>query len=258
MPHDETMIEYDAYQTAFAHFNRELFDGRLPSDTLIVLTRKPHSYGHFSANKLMTRSGAQRRHELSLNPDHFGRTDEEICSTLVHEMTHDWQHHLGDPGSRGYHNKEWSTKMKTIGLYPSNSGAPGGRETGQRMSHYIMRPGPFAESFARLAATGWRLNLESTPRPEDSNVTRKEKPKYTCAVCRLNAWGKPRIRLACVECLIAGLDEAGLEPQVLQMVNDILADGAEMTEEQQQQQPQEPLQPPASDENVIVRSTGVN
>jgi predicted SprT family Zn-dependent metalloprotease len=257
MPHDETMVEYDAFQIAFTHFNSELFGGRLLPDTLITLNRKPHSYGHFSANKLITRGGALRRQELSLNPDHFvGRTDEEIMSTLVHEMTHDWQYQLGAPGARSYHNKEWAAKMKTIGLYPSNSGAAGGRETGQRMSHYIMRPGPFAESFARLAATGWRLNLESTPRPEDSNGTRKDKPKYTCAACRLNAWGKPRIRLACVECLIAGLDEAGFEPQALQMVNDILADGAEMLQEQQEQQPQ-PSQPQTSDE-LIVRSTGVN
>jgi hypothetical protein len=55
--------------------------------------------------------------------------------------------------------------MKAIGLYPSNTGAPGGRETGHQMQHYIVSGGRFAEVFAALAATGWRLDLESAERP---------------------------------------------------------------------------------------------
>jgi predicted SprT family Zn-dependent metalloprotease len=34
-----------------------------------------------------------RSSELALNPDAFiDRTDEQICSTPVHEMVHAWQH----------------------------------------------------------------------------------------------------------------------------------------------------------------------
>jgi predicted SprT family Zn-dependent metalloprotease len=78
------------------------------------------------------------RHELALNPDHFiCRTDAEICSTLGHEMTHVWQHQFGQPSARGYHNREWAAKMKTMGLQPSNTGAVGGKETGQQMTHYV-------------------------------------------------------------------------------------------------------------------------
>jgi predicted SprT family Zn-dependent metalloprotease len=59
------------------------------------------------------------RHELALNPDHFiGRSDEEICPTLVHEMVHVWQHQHGQPSARGYHNQEWAVKMKALGLQP--------------------------------------------------------------------------------------------------------------------------------------------
>jgi hypothetical protein len=31
--------------------------------------------------------------------------------------------------------------MKTVGLYPSNSGMIGGKETGQQMQHYIIPDG---------------------------------------------------------------------------------------------------------------------
>jgi predicted SprT family Zn-dependent metalloprotease len=54
--------------------------------------------------------------EIALNPRTFiDRTDREIVSTLVREMVHLWQFHFGKPGRRGYHNKQWATKMEEIG-----------------------------------------------------------------------------------------------------------------------------------------------
>jgi hypothetical protein len=37
--------------------------------------------------------------------------------------------------------------MERIGLMPSATGAPGGRRTGQRMTHYIIRGGLFDRAF---------------------------------------------------------------------------------------------------------------
>ena len=42
--------------------------------------------------------------------------------------------------------------MKAVGLMPSNTGAVGGRETGQQMLDYILPGGPFELSFHRLEA----------------------------------------------------------------------------------------------------------
>jgi SprT-like family len=135
-----------------------------------------------------------------LNPDAFiNRTDEQICSTLVHEMTHAWQHTHGTPSSRGYHNREWATKMKSIGLQPSNTGAVGGKETGQQMTHYIMPDGPFVKAYAKLAAIGWGLNLQSAHRPGPKGGT-NSKTKFTCTKCGQNAWGKPDLAVICELC----------------------------------------------------------
>jgi hypothetical protein len=62
-------------------------------------------------------------------------------------MVHLEQHHFGKASRNGYHNKQWAAWMERIGLMPSNTGEPGGKRTGQRMSHYILPDGAFARAF---------------------------------------------------------------------------------------------------------------
>jgi SprT-like family len=194
-----TPIEYGGLQEAFDHFNATLFDSKLP-DVFITYQRRAHSYGYFSPDRFSGRVGEWGKHELALNPDGFiGHTDEQIVRTLVHEMVHVWQHALGKPPARGYHNKEWAAKMKAIGLQPSSTGMVGGKETGQQMMDYIIPDGPFTAAFAELAATGWRLNLQSADRPGGKKAP-SSKVKSTCPACGGNAWAKPDYQLACVAC----------------------------------------------------------
>lgn len=102
-----------------------------------------------------------------MNPDHFGRTDELILSTLAHEMVHVWMQVHGRPPRRSYHDKQWAAKMKEVGLYPSSTGEPGGKETGAKVSHYIVPSGAFAKAFAKLAATGFKLRWQSRVAADD-------------------------------------------------------------------------------------------
>ena len=194
-----TPVEYGGLQAAFDHFNAALFDGKLP-DVFITYQRRGRSRGYFSADRFAGRVGKFGKHELALNPDHFvDRTDEQITSTLAHEMVHLWQHAFGKPSSRSYHNTEWAAKMKAIGLMPSSTGAVGGKETGQRVSHYILPGAAFSQAFAALAAIGWKLNLQSAihaggPKAPPSKV------KFSCAPCDQNAWGKPDLAIRCDLC----------------------------------------------------------
>jgi hypothetical protein len=41
----------------------------------------------------------------------------------------------------------------------------GGKETGQHMSHYVIPGTLFPQTYTKLAATGWKLNLQSAHRP---------------------------------------------------------------------------------------------
>jgi hypothetical protein len=75
----------------------------------------------------------------------------------------------------------------------------GGRETGQRMSDYIIPGGSFTQAFATLAKTGWKLNLQSAHHAGKSGGT-NSKTKFTCASCQQNAWGKPDLEITCTPC----------------------------------------------------------
>ena len=202
-----TKEQYDAFQKAYDFFNKELFGGSLPS-VLVTLQRHAKAYGFFSPERFIGRDDKEAVHELALNPDHFGRTDERILSTLVHEMVHAWQQTHGTPPRKSYHDRQWAAKMKEVGLYPSATGEPGGKETGQKVTHYIIEGGAFASAVARLKAAGFALRWQS--RAADDQERQKKaasKTKYTCPGCELNAWAKPGASLICGECYDEGEGE---------------------------------------------------
>jgi predicted SprT family Zn-dependent metalloprotease len=193
--------QYRTFQQAYDFFNAELFGKQLP-DVLVTLQRHAKAYGYFSPERFVGRMEEEAAHELAMNPDHFGRTDELILSTLVHEMVHVWQQALGTPPRKSYHDRQWAAKMKEVGLYPSDTGKPGGKETGQKVSHYVIEGGPFAKAFAKLEATGFKLRWQSRVTAGDPVRKKKaaSKTKYTCPACGTNAWAKPDTALICGEC----------------------------------------------------------
>jgi predicted SprT family Zn-dependent metalloprotease len=194
-----TQAQYQAFQHAYDFFNAELFAGALPN-VLVTLQRQAKAYGFFSPKRFIGRAAEEATHELAMNPDHFGRSDEHILSTLVHEMCHLWQHTHGTPPRKSYHDREWAAKMKEAGLFPSSTTSPGGKETGQKVSHYIIADGPFAQAFAKLKASGFELRWQS--RVDDCERQKKaaSKTKYTCLQCNQNAWAKPGAALICGVC----------------------------------------------------------
>ena len=218
-PEAITRAQYGAFQDAYDFFNAELFGGTLPH-VLVTLQRKGNTFGYFSAERFSARKGKAAAHELAMNPDGFsGRTDEEILSTLAHEMAHVWQQTHGEPPRRCYHDKEWAAKMKEIGLQPTDTGQPGGKETGQKVTHYIIPGGAYAKAYAKLKAKGLQLKWQSAPEAEKAKATKKaSKTKFTCPDCQQNAWAKPDAVLICGVCYE---DET-----VVVMVAEELADAA--------------------------------
>jgi predicted SprT family Zn-dependent metalloprotease len=191
---------YASLDAAYEFFNRHLFGGELPP-CLITMQRHKGAYGYFHAQRCGRMDDARQVvDEIALNPAHFGeRTPEAILSTLVHEMVHLWQHHFGSPSRTGYHNREWAAKMREVGLVPSATGGPGGKETGQKVSHYVEPGGPFARAFARLDAPA--VLYQDLDGDDDARRRKAaSKTKYTCAGCGLNAWAKPGVNLVCGDC----------------------------------------------------------
>jgi predicted SprT family Zn-dependent metalloprotease len=195
-----TTAEYGAFQKAYDFFNAELFGGSLPP-VLVTLQRHAKARGYFSPERFSGRIAETAAHELALNPDAFiGRSDEEILSTLAHEMAHVWQQTHGKPPRRSYHDRQWAGKMKEIGLQPTSTGASGGKETGQHMTHYIVSDGPYARVYARLQEKGLRLNWQSAPADAQAKAKKASKTKFTCPDCGQNAWAKAGALLICGLC----------------------------------------------------------
>jgi len=157
-----TTTLYTELQEAFEHFNTTLFErilGNRLRPCIITLQRKRRTLGYFYNKRFCNLENNDQVDEISLNPSYFAvQTIEESLATLVHEMVHQYQANFGNPGRRGYHNKEWGTLLKKVGLYPSNTGKPGGKEVGEQMHHYIIPDGPFAIACAELITASYKLS----------------------------------------------------------------------------------------------------
>lgn len=213
-----TRQEYTAYNEAYDYFNTHLFAGQLPS-CLITLQRHRNAYGYFAPKRFVSRTEVQEMtDEIALNPNTFEScSDKDILGTLVHEMCHLWQAHFGKAGRRGYHNREWAKKMLGIGLQPISIDMPG-KMTGQRVTHEIMANGVFARFADQLLDSGFHLTWESDP-PEyvirfgsigsmGILMPPVSKLKYTCPICGLNSWAKPKVNLICGQCLQKYVEQA--------------------------------------------------
>lgn len=184
---------------AYDHFNKILFENKLPS-CLITVQRTNNAYGFFSADRWQGVKGTTTD-EIALNPQHFNsRSTEEVLGTLVHEMVHLWQHHFGKPGRTSYHNKQWAQKMKLVGLTPSDTGKPGGKETGQHMTHYIPVDSIFKKTCLKLIKQGFKITWSERGFFVEGKTNKKNKEKYTCPSCGINAWAKYELKLICGTC----------------------------------------------------------
>ena len=195
-----TREAYAELQQAYDHFNDALFGGQLPS-CLITFQRQNRTYGFFSGDRWQGRSG-DVRDEIAMNPEHFAtRPVANILSTLAHEMVHLRQHRFGQPSRSGYHNKQWAGFMEEIGLIPSDTGEPGGKRTGQRVTHYIDTGGPFDVACKALLASGYRLSWSDRGLGGDNQGGKSgSRTKYVCPECQTAVWGKGDLRVACMEC----------------------------------------------------------
>lgn len=194
-------ILHASFHRAYNHFNRELFDNRLPKDVVIILHRKRNALGYFWANQWSERgSDANGTHEIAMNPSEFrGRSNEDILSTLVHEMCHLQQQVEGKPSRNGYHNAQWANMMLAVGLIPVNVGNSGGKMTGLKVSHKVQPDGRFQESFRRVK--GIDLPVEAIPQARRGLMPPKpRKVKFTCPECAQEASALPDTKLKCGVC----------------------------------------------------------
>lgn len=200
-------------QQAYTTFNKRLFDDSLP-ECVITLQRTPKSFGYFCGQRFANPEG-KRVDEIALNPKYFkSHGDQEAMQTLVHEMGHLAQSHFGKQGRPGYHCREWADRLIKVGLMPSSTGKPGGRQTGYAVADYVIEGGPFDILFKQMRADGFRISWgdskesggikpPTTGEPGIESSDGSNRWKYSCPTCGLNVWGKPNSQVGCWKCMVA-------------------------------------------------------
>ncbi len=210
-------------QFLYNYLNDRLFDGKLPH-CMVVYTRKPRCFGYFAPDRFRNLDG-KLVPELALNPTYlsvFG--DLEAFKTMAHEQAHVARYFFGPlnrngrKSSTGYHDKHWGAVMRQIGLMPSNTGKPGGKQTGYQMMEYVIEGGLFERVCTELLASGFKLiwgdniAVRTTHSGSDDGAcshlgttgnvkpAKKDRIKFTCPSCALNAWAKPSAKIACGIC----------------------------------------------------------
>lgn len=211
---------YGALIFLYDFFNARLFNGKLPACLITLPRRSQWEGGYFLPETWANASHTYTTDEIALNPLHFqSYSTEFILSILVHEMVHLEQHHFGKPGRGRYHNKQWARMMRQVGLIPSDTGKPGGKDTGDSMSHFVEEGGAFHRSCQELLQVGFVIpwhtfnplagddNSEGSDGDDsednENSLTKKKrasKTKYSCSGCGLNAWAKPNVSIFCGTC----------------------------------------------------------
>lgn len=202
-PTNET---YGPLQRAYEVLNRRLFDEELPN-CRFVLKRRRNCQGYFVPG-CIGRMDGRKADEIVLNPAYFDAEIEAgVLATLAHVMTHAWQFYEGTPGRRGYHNLEWAEKMREIGLQPSDTGKPGGMETGDRVQQYVVPGGKFDSAVKALLANQWDIvwrdvvsDTPETQRTTEASTSKSgHRPRFDCPItgCNVRAWAKHGAALDC-------------------------------------------------------------
>jgi predicted SprT family Zn-dependent metalloprotease len=211
--YDATTLKlFGALQNAYNYFKKHLFKDKL-SHVVLTLNRRTKSAGYYMHSAWVDEIDIILP-EININPEMLRRGIKRVMSTLVHELCHHYQYLHGQPGRGRYHNKEFAKIMMHVGLICSDTGMPGGKQTGDRITHYITPNGPFEQFFdampkeylipfkshehTRLFRNGGGCIRVDT----DNNLDSKNKVKFMCLNCGCAAWGKPALHISCDDCHI--------------------------------------------------------
>lgn len=201
-----TSAQYSALIHCFDYFNRKLFGGILPG-CVFSFSRKRNTDSYTIPIRWKRANESQATvHEICLTPNLLNRSLIDLLSGLVHEMVHVWQWEYGTPTRNGYHNKEWSNKLSSLGLMPSSTGEVGGKMTGQVMSQYVISGGLYERCFSQLpkecsVPLSNRFNANKIQHGRDKfYADSKNKAKYRCLNCNINIWGRPNLKVICGNC----------------------------------------------------------
>jgi predicted SprT family Zn-dependent metalloprotease len=193
------------YEFASVHLFEPHCGKALPPCVIIPhRSRKSGVGGYFKPDAWATKDGETVSHEIAITPTLLTTMSlEDILMLVAHEACHlylsTYPEQFGPNSKRSGHGKSFVRVMNAIGLTPSKTGLPGGKQSGTSMWHFVSQDSDvFNIAFKKLEATGFVMPWGAVV---DVLVTKKSKSgrrsSYQCECCSAKASAKLNLELYC-------------------------------------------------------------
>lgn len=187
--------------------NEEFFENQLSRPT-ITIQSTPRAYGHISVSSSawVSKNGSTR--ELNLGAGTLNRDISKVCTTLIHEMCHQYNMDIAHRSdcSRGgtYHNRVFKQTAESHGLIVSKHPTYGYSitEPSDRLLEWLLTTDLVDIQIYRNESFGIRVPGVGT---HDSYGTvgtarKSSSRKYQCPCCKLSVRATKVVRIKCVDC----------------------------------------------------------
>lgn len=195
----------------FRAINRDLFAGEV-EEPIITIQSTPGAHGHVTVGKTWERKDGEWHHELNISAETMSRPIEEVCATLIHEMTHliNIQRGVQDCSRGGtYHNRKFRDEAEKHLIHIEKHEKYGWTLTTptEELLEYIISQGWEDLQMSRgYGLSAWKPT--GTPKTgdgasTDTGDTEKKKSssrKYVCPCCGLIVRATKVVRVMCMEC----------------------------------------------------------
>lgn len=174
---------YEQLTELFNRFNQDLFVevlGDSVPECIITLHRKTNTTSEMVFEGFIESDNNEKMSEIILNPQWFGiKPRIEILQYLVHQMMHIYQHTYGEVSKSGRHDEQYLDFMNAIGLMPSDTGTPEGKNTGgKKLTNYPLPDGHFLRVCNELAQEHKLITWFEVDKPKNVNINDIVKDLY--------------------------------------------------------------------------------
>jgi hypothetical protein len=184
-----TQATMDLCQSVYDHFNQRLHGGLLHGAQFSFQPLRK-SLSKFKAAQVIDDQD-QFHDQIILCSNQLMSVDPlKILAAIDDAMISQGQYINGKTGRDNYRNRERAEMAKEIGLYPSSTGAEGGKEIGDCISYYIIEGSSFQQAAQELLAGGFKMAWEEIkPKPKGNESKSGKRVKYICPLegCKVNA-----------------------------------------------------------------------
>ena len=177
--------------------NKHMFGGELVKPVITVqVDSRNKAYGWWSLQKVWKESKDDEGvHELNICAQYLNRPIEEIASTMMHEMCHQFAsvHNLQDCSRSGvYHNKLFKQIAESHGLNVVKVDKIGWSQTSLTSET--------AEIIRKFVAHSEENVIYRSPLSTNTTVKSSSTRKYVCPCCHTSVRATKEVNIMCADC----------------------------------------------------------